>query len=89
MKKGLFFLKVGKTRIIPLSVKLVSVFVVLLLLSNFATNFINLQMNQRQITILSNKILVSQLKDIYTVVQNQYKVYEFSKDIDSSLQAIE
>lgn len=43
MKKGLFFLKVGKTRIIPLSVKLVSVFVVLLLLSNFATNFINLQ----------------------------------------------
>ena len=68
MKKGLFFLKVGKTRIIPLSVKLVSVFVVLLLLSNFATNFINLQMNQRQITILSNKILVSPPKDIYTVV---------------------
>lgn len=89
MKKGWFFFKVGNTRIIPLSVKLVSVFIVLLLLSNFVTNFINLQMNQRQITILSNKILVSQLKDIFTVTQNQYKIYEFSKDIDSALDAIQ
>ena len=89
MKKGWFFFKVGNTRIIPLSVKLVSVFIVLLLLSNFVTNFINLQMNQRQITIMSNKILVSQLKDIYTVTQNQYKTYEFSKDMEGALSAIE
>lgn len=88
MKKVSFFQKVGRTRIIPISVKILVVFVLLLLLSNFVTNFINLQMNQRQIITLTNKVLVNQLKDIYTTATNQFEIYKFSQDTNSAVEAI-
>ena len=42
-KKGLFS-KVGKTRIVPLGLKILIIFITIILLSNFATNFLSLQM---------------------------------------------
>ncbi|HOE07465.1 MAG TPA: adenylate/guanylate cyclase domain-containing protein [Treponemataceae bacterium] len=88
MKKVSLFQKAGKTRIIPISVKILVVFILLLLLSNFVTNYINLQMNQRQIITLTNKILVNQLKDIYTTATNQFEIFKFSQDTGSAVEAI-
>lgn len=51
MSRKQFFQKVGQTRIVPISLKIVAVFTVLLLLSNFTTNTINLLLSQKQITI--------------------------------------
>lgn len=83
------FQRVGKTRIIPISLKILSVFTCLLLLSNFATNFINIQLNQGQIIKLSNEVMVHQLKEIYTNAANQFAIYQFSGDENAAFDAVE
>ena len=88
MKRNRFFQYVGDTPIIPISSKILLVFIVLLLLSNFFTNFVNLQLNQRQIINLTNQNLVNQLKEIYTTATNQYEIYKYSQNKDESINSI-
>ncbi len=88
MSKKYFFQRVGETRIIPISLKIVAIFTVLLLLSNFATNTINLIMSQRQIINLNNEIMVSRLKDLYSAASNQYQIYNFNGDRQNSIEAL-
>ena len=79
------FSRVGKTRIIPIGLKMLIIFICLILLSNFITNFISLQLNQRQIINLNNTIMVSQLKELYTTSSNQYQIYSYSGNRDESI----
>ena len=65
------FQKVGNTPIIPISVKILGVFLCLLLFSNFATNYINILLNQKQVISLTNQLLVKELKEMYTQAGNQ------------------
>ena len=88
MKRNRFFQYVGDTPIIPISSKILLVFITLLLLSNFFTNFVNLQLSQRQIINLTNQNLVNQLKEIYTTATNQYEIYKYSQDKDESINSI-
>ena len=78
MSRKQFFQKVGQTRIVPISLKIVAVFTVLLLLSNFTTNTINLLLSQKQIINLNNTIMVSRLKDLYSAAGNQYQIFSFN-----------
>lgn len=87
MSKKLFQ-KVGQTRIIPISFKILTIFVCLLLLSNFATNFVNLNLSRKQLITLNNTVMVSELKDIYSVASNQYQIYTFTNDEEKSVEAI-
>lgn len=82
------FQKVGSTNIIPISLKLLVIFVALLLLSNFATNFVNSFLSRAQIIKLNNTIMVSQLKDIYTAAGNQFQIYTFTGNKEDSVRAI-
>ena len=82
------FQKVGSTNIIPISLKLLVIFVSLLLLSNFATNFVNSFLSRAQIIKLNNTIMVSQLKDIFTAASNQYQIFTFTGDKEESLKAL-
>ncbi|MBE6354200.1 adenylate/guanylate cyclase domain-containing protein [Treponema sp.] len=82
------FPKVGSTRIIPISFKLMIIFVSLLTLSNFATNFVNSYLARRQIINLNNSVMVSQLKDIFTAAGNQYQIYMFTGNRDDSISAV-
>ena len=79
--KVTFFSRVGKTRIIPIGLKMLLIFICLILLSNFITNFISLQLNQRQIINLNNTIMVSQLKELYNTSSNQYQIYFAPEDM--------
>ncbi len=91
-KKGAkkpLFQHVGTTPIIPISLKILIIFICLLLLSNFATNYITLVLSQRQVINLTNTVMVSQLKDVYTTAGNQYQIYSFSNDRSSSMNAVE
>lgn len=88
VKKRWFYQYVGDTAIIPISTKILVVFVSLLLLSNFTTNFITIQMNRRQVIGLTNQVLVNQLKEIFTVANNQYSIYQYSGEKDSAIEAI-
>lgn len=77
-----FFSRVGKTRIIPIGFKILIIFIVLILLSNFATNFISLKLSQSQIINLNNTIMVDQLKELYTNSSNQFQIYTYSGNKD-------
>ncbi|MBO4731514.1 MAG: adenylate/guanylate cyclase domain-containing protein, partial [Spirochaetaceae bacterium] len=82
------FQKVGNTPIIPISVKILGVFLCLLLFSNFATNYINILLNQKQVISLTNQLLVKELKEMYTQAGNQYEIYKFSGDEAACLESI-
>ncbi len=86
--KKSFFKRVGGTAIIPLSVKILVIFISLILFSNLTTNFITLVFSQKQIIDLTNKLLVYQLTDLYSVAGNQYQISLYTQDEASSLAAI-
>ncbi|MCQ2578919.1 MAG: adenylate/guanylate cyclase domain-containing protein [Treponema sp.] len=88
MKKIQFFNRVGKTRIIPIGLKILLIFIMLILLSNFATNFITIQLTRKQIVSLNNTVMVDRLKDLYTNASNQYQIYQYSQKIDEVEQAM-
>lgn len=79
---------VGKTPIMPLSAKIMSAFVILLLITTFSTNYLNLVLNRREIVKKINELLVKELKDVYLYASNQFEIYEFSKDEEGALKAI-
>lgn len=83
------FAKVGKTRIIPLGFKILLIFISLILLSNFATNVISIQLSQKQIISLNNDIMVDQLKEIFNNASNQFQIYTYSKNRYESMQALQ
>ena len=86
-KKSLFS-KVGNTRIIPLGFKILVIFLSLILLSTFATNFLSIQLSKKQIINLNNDIMVEQLKELYTNATNQYQIYTYSDNKEESMQAL-
>ena len=89
MKKIKIFQKVGKTNIIPISFKLVLVFICMILFSNLATNFITLRLSQGKVIALSNEIMVQQLKDIFSTAMNQYSVSKFSLSTEDAIKTLE
>ena len=88
MSKKKFLQYVGNTPIIPISVKILSIFVVLILVSNFMTNFLSIHLSQREKTNLTNQIIVNQLKELYITASNQYQIYSYSKEKDKSIEAM-
>ena len=86
-KKG-FFTRIGKTRIVPIGLKILLIFICLILLSNFATNIISIQLSQRQIITLNNTIMVEQLKELYNSSVNQYQIFSYSQKEDECLENI-
>jgi len=89
VQKGWLFVKVGKTQIIPIYVKIVTIFLFLILISNLTTNFINLMMNRSEIVRLGAELLTKELKELYIFSSNQYEIYIFDGDMPASKQALE
>ncbi|MBR2108142.1 MAG: adenylate/guanylate cyclase domain-containing protein [Treponema sp.] len=87
-KKYRFFTRIGKTRIIPIGFKILLIFICLILLSNFATNIISIQLSQKQIITLNNTIMVEQLKELYNNSANQFQIYSYSQKKDECLETI-
>lgn len=80
--------KIGNTKIVPISIKILWVFVSLLLFSNFSSNLISIMLSQRQINQLTNEILADHLKQIFMSATNQYELYKYSNDKDTAVNAI-
>ena len=81
--------KINGTRVIPLVVKIVAIFTVFLLLSNFATNYINLMLNRGEQIRLLNDLLIQDLKELYTFANNQYDIYQFQENLDTTVSNLE
>ena len=88
LAKKRFFQYVGDTPIIPISVKILAIFIPLILMSNFMTNLISVQLSQRQVTELTNRLTVTQLKELYKNASSQYQIYSYKKNKDECLDAL-
>ncbi|MBQ2600806.1 MAG: adenylate/guanylate cyclase domain-containing protein [Treponema sp.] len=88
ISRGIRFQKVGKTSIVPISAKILTVFIILILLSCLSTNFITLVFTQRQTIALTNELLVYHLSDLYTNASNQYQISLYSQEREESIDSI-
>ncbi len=82
------FQKSGKTTIVPISIKILTVFVLLILISCLTTNFITLVFTQRQTISLTNELLVYQLSDLYSNASNQFQISMYSQNEVESLNSV-
>jgi class 3 adenylate cyclase len=80
--------KVAGTRVVPLVTKIVLLFAVFLLASNFASNFINLTMNRGELTRLQNRLLVKDLAELYSFSSNQYEIFRFNGSLPEAKKAM-
>lgn len=81
--------KKKQTRVVPITLKIIMVFTIFILISNFSTNYINLIQNRTQHFKLMNQLLTKDLKDIYSFSNNQYEIYQFDKNYDEAVKSIE
>ena len=80
--------KIGGARVVPLVSKILAFFVLFLLISNFATNYINLTLNRGQQIELLNQLLVKDLKVLYVFCTNQYEIYTYSQDHEGAIESM-
>jgi len=88
IEKGLFFKKIRGTRVFPVSLKIVIIFILFILVSNFTTNYINIMLGREYQLRLTKQLLAKDLKDIYGFANTQYEIYQFSRDKKGSLDNI-
>ena len=74
--------KVAGTRVVPVTTKILTIFVLFILLSNFASNYINLIMNQGELIQIMKQILIKDLKESYNFCNTQYDIYQFNQDLN-------
>lgn len=86
--EGMFFQRVGRTRIIPLSLKIILMFTAFLIVSSLSTNYINLILTRGEQVKLLNALLVKDLKELYVFASNQYEIFTFEQNQDASRQAL-
>ncbi len=80
----IFGRKVSNTRIVPVVLKIVVIFALIIMVSSLASNYINLMLNRTEQIKLMKQLLVKDLKQIYTFGNNQFEIYQFNQDLDSS-----
>jgi len=81
--------KVAGTRVVPLTVKIVLIFTVFLLISNFTSNYINLMLNRGEQINLLNELLIKDLRELHVFAGNQHEIYRFNNDLEEAAENIE
>ena len=85
----IFGRKIQGVRVVPLVLKIVVIFTIFLLVSNFVSNYINLMLNRGELLKLMNDLLVKDLKELHVFAMNQHEIYQYNKDLDAALNSIE
>ena len=83
--KHLIGYKIRGTRVVPITIKITGLFIILLLLSNFTTNYINLVLNRGVQIKLMNQLLVRDLKDLHTFSNNQYEIFTYNQNREEAV----
>jgi adenylate cyclase len=84
-KQTIFGQKVSGVRIVPLTLKITLIFTLLLLISNFASNFINLMLNRGELIELMNQLLVKDLKELHQFCNGQHDIYIFQDNYEKAV----
>jgi len=85
----IFGQRIRGVRVVPLVLKIVVIFTVLLLVSNFVSNYINLMLNRGQLLKLTNQLLVKDLTELSIFASNQHQIYTFNNDLQGAVKSIE
>jgi len=81
--------KVDGTRVFRVTTKIVLTFALFILLSNLASNYLNLISNRSELLRLMNELLIKDLKTMYSFCNNQYEIYRFDRKLEESISSIE
>lgn len=81
--------KIAGTRIFPITTKIIIIFTLFMLGSNIATNYINLVFNREEMSKLLKELLVKDLRELYSYLNNQHEIYRFNNDLASIVDQIE
>lgn len=84
-KQSILGQKVSGVRIVPLTLKITLIFTLLLLISNFASNFINLMLNRGELIELMNQLLVKDLKELHLFCNSQHDIYTFNENYEKAI----
>lgn len=87
--ESIFGKKVGNTRVIPVTLKIVITFTVFILVSNLTSNYINLSYNLSELVSQMKQLLVKDLKGMNDFCNNQYEIYHLNGDFEGSIKSIE
>jgi class 3 adenylate cyclase len=85
----MFGRKVNNTRVFRVTTKIVLAFTLFILLSNLASNYVNLLFNRSEMLSLMNQLLIKDLKAMYMYCNNQYEIYRFDRNLEESVKSIE
>ncbi|MFW6365248.1 MAG: adenylate/guanylate cyclase domain-containing protein [Spirochaetota bacterium] len=86
--KGLLFKNVNRTPVIPVRLKIIVVFVLFILISNFTSNYINLMYNRNHQIKLMKMLLAKDLKDIIGYANTQYEIFQFNQNETAAFNSI-
>lgn len=89
MLKQIFGEKINKTRITPLTTKIILIFTIFILVSNLASNYINLTYNRTGLVKFIRELLIRDLKEMYTICNTQHEIYLYSNDLQGSVENIQ
>ena len=81
--------KVNGVRVVPLMAKIILIFTVFLLISNFFSNYVNLMLNRGEQIRLLNQLLVKDVTDLHLYGQNQRELMDFTGDREAAISNIE
>lgn len=72
--------KINGVRVVPLMVKIIVIFTIFLLVSNFFSNYVNVMLNRGEQIRLLNQLLVKDLTDLHVYGRSQRELAEFTGD---------
>lgn len=81
--------KIGNLRILPIATKIVLIYILFILLSNFSSHYISLMLYRGEMVKLMRQLMVKDLKDIYNFANTQYEIFHFSGERGTALRMIE
>ncbi|MBN8218967.1 MAG: adenylate/guanylate cyclase domain-containing protein [Spirochaetes bacterium] len=81
--------RVAGVRVWSISLKIIAIFTLFLLVSNFTTNSINLLFNRASLLKMAKELLVKDLKEFYNFSENQFDLYSLEKDLPKAVSLLE
>jgi adenylate cyclase len=85
--KKAFSKKIGNTRVVPITSRIIVIFTISILVVSFASNYINLAFNRTEQIKMMKQLLVKDLKEVYDFCNTQYELYQFSKEDPNAYQS--
>ncbi len=80
--------KIGKLRIFPITTKIVLIYILFILLSNFSSHYISLMLYRGEMVKLTRQLLARDLKDIYNYANTQHEIFSVRNNLEESRRLI-